>query len=104
MRRLVWLVTGLVVGAVLAGGAGYALQSSRTNASAPPDPVVQLSTAPVEQRTLESTEEFDGTLGYSGDGAIANGLVGTVTRLPEEGAVLEQGDTILQVDGKPRSV
>jgi peptidoglycan hydrolase-like protein with peptidoglycan-binding domain len=104
VKRLVWLVTGLAIGAVLAGGAGYALQSSRTNASAPPESVVQLSTASVEQRTLESTEELDGTLGYSGEGLITNGLAGTVTRLPEEGQVLEQGDTILQVDGKPRSV
>jgi hypothetical protein len=105
MRRLAWLAGGLAIGAIVAGGAIVTLGPGRTDASqAPTTPAVRLATAEVVRRTLESTEELDGALGYEGEGTIVNGLAGTVTWLPEEGMVARQGDPILEVDGRDRAV
>jgi multidrug efflux pump subunit AcrA (membrane-fusion protein) len=71
-------------------------QAGAADASAPAVPV---STAVVTRRTMQSTEEFDGTLGYSGEGVIIGGLSGVYTRLPSVGDILELGDEIYEVDG-----
>lgn len=68
-------------------------------ASAAATPIVPVSTATVQQRTMESTEEFDGTLGYAGEGVIISGMNGTYTDLPEVGDILTLGDEIYEVDG-----
>ena len=58
----------------------------------------------MERRTLTVEEKLDGTLGYTGETQVLNGLVGTLTRLPELGTVLERGDQLYEVDGKRRPV
>jgi peptidoglycan hydrolase-like protein with peptidoglycan-binding domain len=62
-----------------------------------------VATATVQQRTMRSTEEFDGTLGYAGESVIIAGLGGTYTRLPEVGDILTLGDEIYEVNGKTSS-
>ncbi|MCI0581348.1 MAG: peptidoglycan-binding protein [Chloroflexi bacterium] len=103
MRRRVILsgVTILAVAATVAGAAGSGLLSldpgsvgaADLEATAPPD------TATIERRTLETTDEFDGTLGYDGSIEIVGGLGGTITKLPEAGTILERGDRIVELDG-----
>ena len=45
----------------------------------------------MERRTLTIEETLDGTLGYTGETQVLNGLAGTLTRLPELGAIVERG-------------
>jgi peptidoglycan hydrolase-like protein with peptidoglycan-binding domain len=91
-------VGAMIAGAVLVG-ANYPFDEGDTKASAAATPVVPVSTATITQRTMEATEEFDGTLGYAGDGVIIAGMSGTFTRLPSVGDILELGDEIYEVDG-----
>jgi peptidoglycan hydrolase-like protein with peptidoglycan-binding domain len=57
----------------------------------------------IEIRTMRKTDELDGTLGYDGDLAILAGSAGTVTWLPDEGAVIERGDRLYELDGSRRA-
>jgi hypothetical protein len=104
MKGLIALVAvgTLVAGAVFVG-ANYPFGDSEGTTSAAATPIVPVSSATIIQRTMESTEEFDGTLGYSGDGVIISGMNGTYTRLPEAGDILELGDEIYEVDGSDSS-
>ena len=104
MKRLTALVgvVALVVGAVVVG-TYLPLGDSDDTASASATPIVPVSTATVKQRTMQSTEEFDGTLGYAGEGVIISGLNGTYTKLPEVGDILTLGDEIYEVDGTDSS-
>ena len=104
MKRLFALVA--VVGLVaIAGlvGASLPLSQGDDAASAAATPLVTVSTATVAQRTMRSTEEFDGTLGYAGEGVVIAGLNGTYTKLPAAGDILTLGDEIYEVDGKNSS-
>jgi len=92
----------LVAGAVFFG-ANYPFGEEDGNASAAATPIVPVSTATVAQRTMQSTEDFDGTLGYAGEGVIISGLNGTYTKLPEAGDILTLGDEIYEVDGESSS-
>ncbi len=71
--------------------------------SAAATPVVPVSTATILERTMRSTEAFDGTLGYAGEGVIISGITGTYTRLPAVGDILSLGDEIYEVDGTSSS-
>ena len=95
-------VAVLVVGAVFIG-ANLPLLTSDDNTTSAATPIVPVSTATISQRTMESTEEFDGTLGYAGEGVIIAGINGTFTGLPEVGDVLTLGDEIYEVDGTDSS-
>ena len=100
MRLL--LIVVLVMGAMITGERlpGEAVQATAT---AQEEPVVPRSTATITRRTIESTEDFDGTLGYAGEGVIIGGLSGTFTALPSEGDILALGDVVYEVDGTNRS-
>jgi hypothetical protein len=100
MKRLTAFgaVVVLVVGAVFIG-ANLSALTDNDDATAAATPIVPLSTATITQRTIESTEEFSGTLGYAGEGVIIAGMNGTYTDLPEVGDILTLGDKIYEVDG-----
>jgi len=104
MKRL-FVVGGVVllVAAAAFGGALYPFDSGDNSATAAATPIVPVSTAAVTQRTMQSTEEFDGTLGYAGEGVIISGLNGTYTKLPDEGDILTLGDEIYEVNGESSS-
>lgn len=95
-------VVSLLVVAVLLG-ANTSLLEPDDGATSAATPIVPVSTATITQRTIESTEEFDGTLGYAGEGVIIAGMNGTYTGLPEVGDILTLGDQIYEVDGTNRS-
>lgn len=61
-----------------------------------------IETADVERRTIEVDREYDGTLGYEGSLAVSAGSPGTVTWLPDLGAVIERGDRLYELDGTIR--
>ena len=104
MTRLLTLATvlTLVVGAVFLA-ASRSTNDATDAGSAAATPIVPVSTATITRRTIESSEEVEGTLGYSGEGVIIAGLNGTYTKLPEEGDVLGLGDEIYEVDGTSSS-
>ena len=104
MKRLLALGAVVVlVGAAVFVGANLPLGSSDDSATAAATPIVPVSTATILQRTMESTEEFDGALGYAGEGVIISGISGTYTKLPEAGDVLTLGDKVYEVDGTATS-
>ncbi len=104
MRRLLGFgfVVALVIGALFIGN-NLPSERSEDAATAAATPIVPVSTATIQQRTMMSTEEFDGTLGYAGEGVIISGISGTYTRLPKEGDILTLGDKIYEVDGSASS-
>jgi Putative peptidoglycan binding domain/HlyD family secretion protein len=59
------------------------------------------TTAAVTRRDLRAQEEVDGTLGYGEARLVGNGREGTITGLPEEGAVVTRGKALYRVDGRP---
>ena len=100
MKRLfAFAIIVVVVVVAVFVGANLAMFTEEDTASAAATPIVPVSTATVQQRTMQSTEEFDGTLGYAGEGVIIGGLNGTYTDLPEVGDILTLGDEIYEVDG-----
>jgi len=100
MKKLIAfaVVVVAVIGAVFVG-ANLPIFTSDDTANAAATPIVPVSTASVQQRTMESTEEFDGTLGYAGEGVIMSGMNGTYTDLPDAGDILTLGAEIYEVDG-----
>jgi peptidoglycan hydrolase-like protein with peptidoglycan-binding domain len=105
MKRIA-LILGAVVLVVAGAAVGTTLpllQSDDGDAAAAATPPIPFATSAVVQRTMTVTEEFDGTLGYAGEGVIIAGLSGTYTKLPAEGDILTLGDEIYEVDGADSS-
>ena len=62
----------------------------------------ELNTAEVVRRDLVETEEFSGTLGFGDPEPLYTNTSGVVTgRLPEEGDILDIGDTLFEVNSYP---
>jgi hypothetical protein len=102
MRRgiLIGAFGGIVVAAVAAIGSGLvSLGGPGSVGAADLESGAPRETATIERRTLEIDDEVDGTLGYDGAFEVTGGPGGTVTRLPEIGAVLERGDRLVELDG-----
>ncbi len=59
------------------------------------------SLATVTRRSLSETTQFNGTLGYAGAFTVLGQAHGTVTRLPEPGRVVRNGQVLYRVDGAP---
>ena len=59
------------------------------------------TTAAVVRMDLVARTEVDGTLGYSGQFSVSGQLQGTVTALPNAGAVIERGQALYSVDNRP---
>lgn len=86
-------------------------ESQTATETASPDPSVntsllrdteELNTVEVVRRDLIDTEEFTGTLGFGDPEALHTNTSGIVTgRLPEEGDILDVGDTLFEVNSYP---
>ena len=62
----------------------------------------ELNTVEVVRRDLVETEEFSGTLGFGDPEPLYTNTSGIVTgRLPEEGDILDIGDTLFEVNSYP---
>ena len=107
-RGIVRVAVGLAaVGglAVVVASTGILGALPASGGAASEDPATaDRETVAVERKTLTVEETLDGTLGYTGDEQVLNGLMGTLTRLPAAGTILEQGDQLYEVDGKRRPV
>jgi Putative peptidoglycan binding domain len=88
--------TVAVVGVALA--IGLAVFSSGGKASPQRSPA-GLGTAVVARRDLVQHDTVSGTLGYTDNRNVVNALTGTVTWLPQPGAVVRPGRALYRVDG-----
>jgi peptidoglycan hydrolase-like protein with peptidoglycan-binding domain len=92
---------GAAAAALVAGAAWWTTARPGTDREDASGAAGATTTAAVTRRDLRSQEEVDGTLGYGEARAVANGREGTVTALPDEGAVITRGRALYRVDGKP---
>ena len=70
----------------------------RSDEAAASEPV---STAVVARKDFVETTEVEGTLGFGAIEALPNQASGIVTWLPEAGAIVDFGDVLYEVDGRP---
>ncbi|WP_230686465.1 peptidoglycan-binding protein [Catellatospora vulcania] len=93
----------LVVGALAAGGAAAAaaVGFGGGNGSTPPASNLPPATAPVTRQTLQDSQTLDGELGFGPTYSAVNRLNGTVTWLPESGAVVNRGKPLYKIDNSP---
>lgn len=106
-RRLVGggaLVAGLAIAAVGIGSTGLLPASAGSTGDPSASSTADRATAEVARRTMTIGDTLDGTLGYTGERQVLNGLPGTLTSLPAPGTVLERGDRLYEVDGRRRPV
>jgi peptidoglycan hydrolase-like protein with peptidoglycan-binding domain len=103
-------VVGGTIGALVIG-AGVVLALSGFDRGAEPEPAASgpAETATVTRQTLVQRTTVKGTLGYGeavargsqGAGGAEGGGGGTVTWLPEVGAVVDRGGALFKVDERP---
>jgi multidrug efflux system membrane fusion protein len=105
--------TWIVIVAILVVGAIAAWILSNNSASETTDTVAALKFAEVQRTTLEDVTTLDGTLGFvageplvyagSADGivTVSAGAAGTITSLPAEGSVVEEGGILYTRDEQP---
>ncbi|WP_027932681.1 efflux RND transporter periplasmic adaptor subunit [Amycolatopsis thermoflava] len=96
--RLYAVVLVLVV--AVAGG-GYVVLARGDDGTAPAAVELPPSTAKVQRQTLDDTQTEDGELGYGVSSTLANRLPGTLTSVPDSGAVISRGQPVFRVDDKP---
>jgi hypothetical protein len=96
VKRAVAAVAGAaaIVAAVVLAAGGDEAPPVRASAAA-------TATATVERRDLVDRESVDGTLGYADAAPLRAGTTGTITALPEPGAVVRRGRSLYDVDGEP---
>lgn len=96
-----WLILGVVaLGAVATGVTMVVTRDSTTTADdGSPTTTTPRETAKVTRTDLIEEAKLRGTLGYGDAGTVGNAGQGTITGLPEPGTVIEQGDSLWQVDG-----
>jgi peptidoglycan hydrolase-like protein with peptidoglycan-binding domain len=95
---MAWGAGALVVlgaGGVAAVGLGGAESAPASAANLPP------ATAKVSATTLTRTERVTGTLTHGTATPVPVGAQGTVTWLPEPGAVIGRGQAVYEVDDRP---
>jgi peptidoglycan hydrolase-like protein with peptidoglycan-binding domain len=96
MRRLV------IILAVLAAGAAVGVVAlGRARPATPVANDLPANTATVTKQTLVDSRSLDGSLGYGPSTALSNRISGTVTGLPEQGRVVNRGETLYRVDDAP---
>jgi peptidoglycan hydrolase-like protein with peptidoglycan-binding domain len=98
-RRTLIPMAAAVALAAAAGGATLAAggDSSSSGAETP----TQHATATIQPRDLVQHESVAGTLGYGDTETLYAQGIGTVTALREPGRVVERGEALYWVDGRP---
>ncbi|GAA3130778.1 peptidoglycan-binding protein [Planomonospora alba] len=99
-RRAAWLLAAAALAGtatVAAGGTGLPGGGGRAD-DAPPLPA---ATAEVTRETLRDTRDADGELGYGPAVTAVSRRPGTVTWLPESGALIGRGKPLYRIDDDP---
>jgi peptidoglycan hydrolase-like protein with peptidoglycan-binding domain len=89
---------------VLAAGAAWWTVARPQAGGGDPAAGQPTTTTTVAARDLRAQEKVQGTLGYGDARVVTNQRQGTITWLPEEGAVVRRGQALYRVDGRPVQV
>ena len=89
------ITVAAVPGVMLVGGRPDGSSASATSSTS------GRATAKVTKRDLAQRLDLKGTLGYGAAHALALARPGTITALPDVGAVIDRGGTIAEVDASP---
>ncbi|GCB94742.1 peptidoglycan-binding protein [Streptomyces noursei] len=95
-----YVIASLVVASALVGGAAVASVSGDDGKGRErhTDGLPQKTDA-VKRQDLSSRTQVDGTLGYSEERKLNGGVQGTLTWLPEAGAVIKRDEALYEADG-----
>lgn len=97
-RPWLWLVIAL---ALVAIGVMAATALDSDPETVAPRKAAPRSTAVVQRRDIVETTSLAGTLTYANSRSVRAGAGGVVTGLPDVGAIVEPGQPLLFVDGRP---
>lgn len=100
-RRVMPLVLGVGVVAVLAIGAWALVDRTGSSSKAAAAPTRSIALQPIERRNLVETASYDGTLAYEDQRTLSANVPGTVTRLPAEGVTATRGRILYAIDNAP---
>jgi peptidoglycan hydrolase-like protein with peptidoglycan-binding domain len=96
------LIAALVAAVVLGTGSVVVLtRVAADQANAAPLQNAPAKTAQVKKTNLADQQSVTGQLGYGAERGLASRKSGTVTGLPSQGAVIEQGKPVFWADAKP---
>ncbi len=96
------LIAALVAAVVLGTGSVVVLTRVASNqANAAPLRNDPSKTAPVEKTNLADQQSVSGQLGFGAERSLSSRKGGTVTALPDQGAVIDQGKPVFWSDAKP---
>lgn len=100
-RRIRWVVVGASVLTVLGVGTAVAVTRLENAPAAQPKAPAAAETAEVRTVDLAERESVSGDLGFGVEKTLTGRRPGTVTKLPAQGAVLDRGAAIYEVDARP---
>ena len=98
-KALTWVGVPVLVVAASAAGTGWALTRDGGDAAEASDMVG--ATGTITRGTVVQTETYDGAIGYAEARPVINQRMGTLTRVPETGAVIRRGQALYRVDDQP---
>jgi peptidoglycan hydrolase-like protein with peptidoglycan-binding domain len=102
MKRRKILIATLVAAVVLGTGSVVVLTRIASNrANAAPLQNDPSKTAPVKKTNLADQQSVNGQLGFGAERGVAGRKGGTITGLPDQGSVIEQGKPVYWSDAKP---
>ena len=92
------VAAGTVAAVVSIGGGG---DDERAASADGRSSTTTVSTAKVTARDLVQTTDVDGTLGYGETRDLAIGGGGTITALVAPGTIVDRGNDLVEIDGRP---
>jgi peptidoglycan hydrolase-like protein with peptidoglycan-binding domain len=102
-RTIAGIVAGLVLAGATSAGAVWALNGTQVKAASPQTDASSAgtTTVAVERKDVVSHIRVNGTLGYGASQPVISHSQGTITAMAAEGAVVQRGQTLYEVDGHP---
>jgi len=94
-NRNLYILIGVLI---LLGGLLY-LNSNQEEGSSPKS--LELTTVEVQRGDLEKKEEYNGTIRQVDKSSIKSSITGVITSLPREGSIVNFGEVLYSIDGKP---
>lgn len=100
MRKVLTRV-GIPVLVVAAGAAGTGWTLLRDDGGSAEATQDVGATADITRATVVQTETYEGAIGYAEARPIVNQRIGTLTKVPRTGAVIERGEALYRIDDDP---
>lgn len=101
MRRKALTRVGVPLAVIAAGAAGTGWTLTRDDGEAARATDKAQATAKVTRGTVVQTDSYDGSIGYADARPVVNQRAGTLTMVPDAGAVVRRGDVLYRVDDEP---